>query len=426
MLRSDHSPLSIGKGGEQGATLPTSLLAGLLFFPAVLPFLFNAPSFLVGTIAVCCALLFAYVAGLVEIRRPEAFIEMAVFAGFLSLVVLTHLTICYLFIPVALGRALLTLPVLALFLLSVPVVVGALFEREDAAIDRAIVIIMAVFVLSAALSVANLQPPGFYGEKPTFPFTEPSFLAFTIAPVLIYYCVTRPFIWRWAAVGIFVAFAITVSNLSTVATCMLVILTFARWWQIGGAVAAGYLLWPYVDQDYFTERLTLTVDTVNLTALVYLQGWQLLEESLRVTEGWGRGLQQLGAGYTNTLASYRINQIMGTDLNLRDGGFVLAKMGSEFGVLGLGAIAALTIFAGFALYRLRAFARRKVVYPRSLVLAYSSVVGSMVEVYLRGSTYFTGTALLLCSSIFFIWHSRSLTRQAGAPGLRRRSGAMPS
>ncbi len=390
----------------QGAVIPVLLLAGLLFFPPALPFLLNVSSFLIGTIILCLGLLFAYVAGIIPVRRTEAFTEMAAFGGALIAFVIVHLTICSLVGPVALFRALQTLPILGVFLLSVPVVVAAIFERDKHAIDRAVLIVLAGYALSGVLSIIELQPPGFYGEKPTFPFTEPSFLAFTIAPVLIYFCVTHSFVWRWAAVAAVIGFAVVVSNLTTVATALLVILTFARWWQIGGAVAAGYLVWPYVDQDYFIERLTLSVETTNLTALVYQQGWQMLDESLRVTSGWGRGLQQLGAGYTNTIASYRINQIMGGDVNLLDGGFLLAKTGSEFGVLGLGAIAALTVFAGFALLRLRAFARGKQDYPRPVVLAYSSVVGSMVEIYLRGSTYFTGTILLLSAAIFYLINTR--------------------
>jgi hypothetical protein len=408
VLRPDPVPIPLPQvqEGNQSAAVPTLLLCGLLFFPPVLPYLLNASSFLVGTMMVCVALLFSYVAGLIVVRRPQSFTELAVFTALLSLFMLTHLTICYLFIPVSLGRALLSLPLVGIFLLSIPVVLAAIFERDEAAIDRAVLIVMIGYALSALLSVIGLQPPGNYGEKPTFPFTEPSFLAFTIAPVLIYFCVTRPLVWRWVAVAALAAFAVTVSNLTTVATCMLVILTFARWWQIGGAIGAGYLVWPYVDQDYFLDRLTLTVDTVNLTALVYIQGWQLLDEALEVTNGWGRGLQQLGIGYTNTIASYRINQLMRDDLNLLDGGFLLAKTGSEFGVIGLSAIAALTVFAGMVLLRLRAFAHGKADYPRPVLLAYSSVVGSMVEIYLRGSTYFTGTVLLLCSSIFFLLNNR--------------------
>ena len=395
---------------SNNAVTPTILLASILFFPALLPFALNASSFLIGTIFVCLCLLISYFAGLIVVRRAQYFTEMALFSGLLSLFVLSHLAICYLFTPVNLVRALQTLPMLAIFLLAVPVVISAVFEREDAAIDLAMLIVVIGFLLSGLLSVIGLQPPGNYGEKPTFPFTEPSFLAFTIVPAIIYFCVTKSFFWRWTAVALLAAFAVLVSNLTTLATCLLTILTFARWWQIGGAVGAGYLVWPYVDQDYFIDRLTLTEETVNLTALVYLQGWQMLEESLRVTEGWGRGLQQLGIGYTNTLASYRINQLMGGDLNLLDGGFLLAKTGGEFGVIGLIAIAILTIYAGLALLRLRAFAQGRAHYSRATILAYSSVVGIMVEIYLRGSTYFTGTMLLLASSVFYILHSRKMHR----------------
>ena len=406
-----------------GAVAPTVLLGAMLFFPPVLPFLLNASSFLVGTIAVCLGLLGAYFAGVIVVRRGESFTAMAVFTGLLSLFILAHLAVCYLFTPVSLGRSLLSLPILAIFLMCVPIVDAAIFERDGASIDRAVLIVFIGYVLSATFSVIGLQPPGNYGEKPTFPFTEPSFLAFTIAPVLIYFCVTKSLIYRWVAVAALAAFAVTVSNLTTVATCILAIFTFARLWQIGGAVFAGYLVWPYVDQDYFLDRVTLTENTVNLTALVYLQGWQLLQESLEVTKGWGRGIQQLGIGYTYTLASYRINQLMGYDVNILDGGFLLAKTGSEFGVLGLAAIGVLTLVAGFALLRLRAFAHGKANLSRPTVLAYSSVVGSMAEIYLRGSTYFTGTMLLLSASIFFLLRSR---RERGDKSAARAAAHLPS
>ena len=409
---------------SSSAFAPALFLSLLLFLPPVLPFLLNAPSFMVGTLLLCLLSLAAYVAGLIRIENADDFQRTLTVAALILLFVLAHLAICYLFHPIAIGRAAQTIPIIVIFLATTPIVVAVVIDRPDAALDRAVLCVLSCYIVSALLSVANIQPPGFYGEKPTFPFTEPSFFAFTIAPVLIYFCVTRSFVLRWAALGATALFAVTVSNLTTLATCLIVMLTFARWWQIGAAVLAAFLAWPYVDQDYFLDRLTLNVDTVNLTALVYVQGWQLLDESLRTTYGWGLGLQQLGAGYTNTIASYRINQIMGYDVNLLDGGFLLAKGGSEFGVFGLGLIAAFTCLAGLALVRLRAVARRKITYSRSTILCYASIVGSVIEIYLRGSTYFTGTMLLLCSSVSYLTrHGAGLRELLARPGARSASDA---
>lgn len=422
MQRPDSFSASRSLESASGAAAPALLLSALLFFPPVLPFLLNAPSFLIGTMLICLTYLLAYSAGWVRVDHPEDFGQMAVFAGSLTLFVLAHLAVCYFFGPVALGRAMQTIPFIILFLLTTPLVVSIVFARSGRSLDRAVLIVILGYALSAILSIIGIQPPGNYGEKPTFPFTEPSFLAFTIAPVLIYFCVTRPFVWRWIAVAAMVAFAVTVSNLTSIAASIVVIFAFARWWQIGAAMVAGYAIWPYVDQDYFLDRITLTTDTVNLTSLVYLQGWQLLDESLRTTYGWGRGLQQLGAGYTNTIASYRINQLMRGDLNLLDGGFLLSKVGSEFGAFGLVAVAFFTGLAGVALLRLRSFAHGRVHYARPVVLCYSSILGAVIEIFLRGSTYFTGTMLLLSASIFYLIKT--------APGsipliARRRGGTAP-
>ena len=402
MQRPDPSFALRRPSSSASAFAPTLLLSGLLFFPPVLPFLVNAPSFLVGTIFICVVYIIGYAAGAIRVDHSDHFQRITAFASSLTLFVFAHLAICYMFGPIAVGRAIQTIPIIILFLLTIPIVVSVIFDRADAALDKAVGIVILGYILSAILSVVGLQPPGTYGEKPTFPFTEPSFFAFTIAPVLIYFCVTRSFLWRWSAVAGMVAFAVTVSNLTSIATSLVVMLSFARWWQIGGAVVAGYAIWPYVDQDYFRDRLTMNVDTVNLTSLVYMQGWQLLEESLRTTHGWGRGIQQLGAGYTNTIASYRINQLMGGDLNLLDGGFLLSKVGSEFGIFGLGLVCAFTAIAGLALLRLRAFAQGRASYSRPVVLCYASIVGSIIEIFLRGSTYFTGTMLLLCSAVFYL------------------------
>jgi hypothetical protein len=392
--------------GRDRSLPAVTMLCGLLFVPAVLPFLLNASSFLIGTILVCAICIGAYVTGLISVERREALPEAALLAVTIGIFAFAHLSVVYLFRPVALVRALASIPVLILFLAATPIAGEMIFIRTDAALRRAITIVFLMFVAIAMLSLIGLQPPGFHGEKPTFPFTEPSFFAFTISPILIAFCVLQPLIIRWLALGGVALFAVLVSNLTSLAMCLIAILAFARWWQIAIAAGAAVLAWPYVDQDYFLDRLDFNIDSVNLSALVFLQGWQLLDESLRNTMGWGLGIQQLGSGYTNTLASYRINQIMGHDVNLLDGGFLFAKMGSEFGVFGLVIIGTLVAYAGVCVFRLRAVAARRRELPTALVLAYSSVLGSMTEVFLRGSTYFTGTLLLLCTSLFFLRRGR--------------------
>jgi hypothetical protein len=62
--------------------------------------------------------------------------------------------------------------------------------------------------------------------------------------------------------------------------------------------AAGLQL---VDLTYFTDRLALSHSSSNLSALVYLQGVELIEEALETTRAWGIGFQQLGFAPTMCL-----------------------------------------------------------------------------------------------------------------------------
>ena len=84
----------------------------------------------------------------------------------------------------------------------------------------------------------------------------------------------------------------------------------------------------------FLDRLDFSDETTNLSTLVYLQGWQLVEEALRATQGWAEGFQQLALQGTNTDISRVIFLILGTDANILDGGFA-GKTAGEFGWIGM-------------------------------------------------------------------------------------------
>jgi hypothetical protein len=101
---------------------------------------------------------------------------------------------------------------------------------------------------------------------------------------------------------------------------------------------------------------------------------------------------------------------MGQTMNLKDGGFNLSKLLSEFGVFGgvlLVCYLRITISAVFLLRRVALWDKSQ---SASLVFAASSIVGYLIEMLFRGAGYFTPTTMLLISSIF-LWrrHIRRLT-----------------
>jgi hypothetical protein len=171
-----------------------------------------------------------------------------------------------------------------------------------------------------------------------------------------------------------------------------------------------------IDVSYYLSRLEFTETASNLSTLVYLQGWELAVNSLRSTACWGIGFQQLGVASAASDASNLIYDLVGSNPNLRDGGFLLSKLVSEFGVFGVVAIALHLRFALRCAGRLRSIARGELRLPGGTVFALCVVVMYLIEVYVRSAGYFVGTAGLFLAALIHLRH-------AALPGaFRRRSG----
>ena len=86
--------------------------------------------------------------------------------------------------------------------------------------------------------------------------------------------------------------------------------------------------------SYFTERIDFYEGSNNLSALVYMQGWERLILALKTTYGMGVGLQNLSTvelGYFGTI----LVEIIGVEKNVNDGSFIAAKLIAEFGIIGV-------------------------------------------------------------------------------------------
>ena len=258
-----------------------------------------------------------------------------------------------------------------------------------------------LLVVIAFLGVAGwLQPPTInqYG-KSVFPFSEPSHLALIFAPFLIFSCISStPWKRTLNLVAAFLGTAL-LENLTMAAACFLAAAICLKPRYI---LLLALLLTPVLatlDLSYYSGRLVFDVEGQNLSSLVYLQGWQMLEESFVYTHGFGLGFQQLGVFGTNVTAADQINLLMGESLNLLDGGFNMAKLVSEFGIFGV----LLLMLYFYYLVRSVRLLRRVALYgeshPAALVFSASCIVGYLVELLLRGTGYFTPSGILLIFSL---------------------------
>ena len=81
---------------------------------------------------------------------------------------------------------------------------------------------------------------------------------------------------------------------------------------------------------------TQTVETINLSSMVWLNGWSQAYEHFIATRGLGVGFNQMGCGHFQSVGRYSSFMLstVGTVLNFNDGSFMAAKLISEFGLFG--------------------------------------------------------------------------------------------
>ncbi len=166
--------------------------------------------------------------------------------------------------------------------------------------------------------------------------------------------------------------------------------------------------------DYYLARLDFSQDSQNLSSLVFLQGWQLMDESLHATHYVGRGFQQLGLVDSDSQATQLIYALIQDSLNLLDGGFTMSKLVCELGAAGIALALALIGVTWRATRTLRlamASPRAAARIPAARVFAAAILVGYLIELLVRGVGYFSPSGLLMVSSLW-IWYRTRAVRVA--------------
>lgn len=297
--------------------------------------------------------------------------------------------------------------------------------------EQALRMVFCAFVVCGTLAAAGLRVATVNAtSKPVFPFSEASHFGLALCPLVLSLAVlSRRPLHQLLYVGVAVALALTLQNFTLLVGLMLIATICLPWrWMlpvlIAAALAVGFALTTGVEGLlYYTERLNFSADSENITALVVIQGWQMISEAWAATHGWGLGLQQLGIQGPTAEVSDLIFTLNGGDyLNLLDGGFLLAKLGGELGVFGVALVAAYVAFAlrcaltlrGLALSRLPAQAA-------GAVFAQAVVVMYLLEVFVRSAGYLTGAAALAMAALSYLYSSRApagvTARPSGEPAI---------
>ena len=171
-----------------------------------------------------------------------------------------------------------------------------------------------------------------------------------------------------------------------------------------------------LDFFYFTDRLNFN-ETQNISSLVYLQGWNRALLSLQQTTGFGVGFQNL-ENLSIGMYGYDLIEILGVNKNLRDGGFIAAKLVGEFGLLGVGFIILYVLVFLKTIFEVIDYAAKlpkltlaktptreeQIEYQR--FIANILITFFIVELLIRGTSYFS-------LGVFLFWTGYSLRRSTG-------------
>jgi len=148
---------------------------------------------------------------------------------------------------------------------------------------------------------------------------------------------------------------------------------------------------------YFIERIQF-VDTNNISTLVFLSGWERAYLNLFEHGIFGIGFNQLGYEGQSGFYQEKINSHRLYGLNINDGGSVAPKLVSELGVLGIIMISIYGYYLIKLLYKIKKY---NLTYNYLDTFYISIFIMSFVNIFLRGSGYFSPIMFLFMSSIMY-------------------------
>lgn len=401
-----------------------SVLVLILFVPSALRYHLNFSSYAPGVLAGCLMVAALGAVGVFG-RIPLRVLSSGWLLGLMALAAIAvHLGLSLFQFPADMSRATSSLAAVGLMAAAVPIVFYSIFSAGDEVLSDTLHVVRVMLLVMVALSVLNYQPAGpLASERPVWPFTEPSHFALTAMPFFIDAAVRSSRIVRWAWLGVVALIVLLLQSLSLAVGLVIMAACSLGPAELIGFLIAGVVGLQFIDLSYYTQRLDISYSSTNLSALVYLQGVELIQEALEKTRGWGIAFQQLGFAPTNVLATEVIRRVGGGEQNLADGSFLAVKFGAEFGILGLAILTIYLIKLLGVMIDLRLVAGRRALAPVSVIFAFCVYASFFVELFVRGIGYFSGTFTMTCASLGVVAVVKFLPRaRAGQPSTLSHAG----
>lgn len=301
----------------------------------------------------------------------------------------------------------LSIPLISLLIFCSYLICKIFLNINEFRVNKIINIVYFILIFIALLYVLGVKIESDTFQKGIFPFTEPSIWALTIAPFYIYKVSTSSKIYSSLInITVMTFFALYIENMTTLLLVVLSIYLISK--KIGSyfffllILAAGIVIYQ---MEYFSNRIAIGGNNESL--LAFLNGW---ESSLYIFENGkylGLGFQQLGTEPIETASMNRMIELVGHTSNTTDGGFLVAKILCEFGVIGLFimAIYIKSLKNSLSFLRLAGADNDK---TSSKTIFFNACIASSIPYMLfKGNGYFSISIILLFASAFYFYKKNS-------------------
>ncbi|WP_076590908.1 hypothetical protein [Herminiimonas arsenitoxidans] len=291
------------------------------------------------------------------------------------------------------------------FCLGVWAFVKLSFRVLDSHFDFAVKFVFYSLVIASLFALSGFSPFSPKAIKPVFFFSEPSHFALSFLPFFLYLVVTANATYKIILIALGYAIAFSLENLVLVAGVSIVaafVSSFKQWLYLIPVGLLALMIAP-IDHYYYVDRLILSPDSQNRSAMVFLSGWERAYLNLLNTNGLGVGFQQFGIIGERGELMEAIKKLNGADLNLLDGGAVAPKLIGEFGVVG---IALISLYIGYSIKCARVlFAVCKKTtanYSPKKIFLFACFLMYGIDLFLRGVGYFSSSSFLFFAAVLLI------------------------
>lgn len=270
----------------------------------------------------------------------------------------------------------------------------------------AVRLVFYVLLLSSIAAILNFAPFSSGQGKPVFFFSEPSHFALNFLPFLLYMTVTSSPKMKLLLLLLGYAIALLLENMTLIIGVTLIVglaIPSRRAVLFFALIAVILILLPAASLEYYSSRVDISSGNQNLSTLVYLSGWERAYLNFEATFGLGVGFQQFGIIGSSGEVRESLGMLGMESLNLLDAGLVAPKFIGEFGLLAvLMLLAYLGYFVKSANWLRKISMGEVALQTRPRVFFLSCFVMYCIDLFVRGTGYFSSSGFLFVASLMWI------------------------